>query len=142
MSEAKRSVSLHRLSRGRFLATNLHGDTLEVGEGGDGAFTPVELLLTALAACSAVDVDYIVGKRAEPTSFRVRSEADKVRDDAGNHLTDLVVTFDLAFEDSEAGRAAREVLPRAVRQSHDRLCTVSRTIELGAAVTQRVGSLD
>ena len=133
MTDPSRSVSLERLSKGFYRATNKQGDTLDVGEG-DGAFSPVELFLTALAACSAIDVDYIVGKRDEPTSFRLRSDANKVRDEGGNHLTDIVVTFDASFEDTEAGAAAHEVLPRAVKQSHDRLCTVSRTIELGARI--------
>jgi putative redox protein len=39
------------------------------------------------------------------------------------------------FPASEAGDAAREVLPSAVQRSHDRLCTVSRTVELGTPVT-------
>jgi putative redox protein len=133
MSDAHRSVSIERLSKGRYLATNTQGDTLVVGEG-DGSFSPIELLLTALAACSAIDVDYIVGKRDEPASFRIRSEANKVRDDGGNHLTDIVVTFDARFQDTEAGEAAQGVLDRAVKQSHDRLCTVSRTVELGSKV--------
>ena len=133
MTDPSRSVSLERLSKGFYRATNKQGDTLDVGEG-DGAFSPIELFLTALAACSAIDVDYIVGKRDEPTSFRLRSDANKVRDEGGNHLTDIVVTFDASFEDTEAGAAAYEVLPRAVKQSHDRLCTVSRTIELGAKI--------
>jgi len=133
MTDSSRSVSLERLSKGFYRATNKQGDTLDVGEG-DGAFSPIELFLTALAACSAIDVDYIVGKRDEPTSLRLRSDANKVRDDGGNHLTDIVVTFDARFEDTEAGAAAYEVLPRAVKQSHDRLCTVSRTIELGARI--------
>ena len=133
MTDPRRSVSLERLSKGFYRATNKQGDTLDVGEG-DGAFSPIELFLTALAACSAIDVDYIVGKRDEPTSLRLRSDANKVRDDGGNHLTDIVVTFDASFEDTEAGAAAYEVLPRAVKQSHDRLCTVSRTIELGARI--------
>jgi putative redox protein len=141
MSDAHRSVSLERLSKGRFRATNKDGDTVVVGEG-DGAFTPVELLLTSLAACSAIDVDYIVGKQDEPASFRLRSEANKVRDEAGNHLSDLVVTFDAKFEDTDAGKAADGVLARAVQQSHDRLCTVSRTIELGAKVESVIARLD
>ena len=80
MSDAHRSVSLERMSKGRYRATNKHGDTLVVGEGGD-SFSPIELLLTAMGACSAIDVDYIVGKRAEPSSFRIRVDANKVRDD-------------------------------------------------------------
>ena len=87
-------------------------------------------------------MDYIVGKRDEPASFRVRGEANKVRDERGNHLTDIVVTFDARFEDTEAGKAAQDVLPRAVTQSHDRLCTVSRTIELGANVEPVIERLE
>ena len=140
MSDAHRSVSIERLSKGRYRATNTHGDTLVVGEG-DGSFSPIELLLTALAACTAIDVDYIVGKRDEPASFRIRSDANKVRDEEGNHLTDIVVTFDARFEDTEAGKAAQDVLTRAVKQSHDRLCTVSRTVELGTKVKPVIARL-
>jgi putative redox protein len=141
MSDARRSVSLERLSKGSYRATNKHGDTIVVGEG-NGSFTPVELLLTALAACSAIDVDYIVGKRDEPASFRLRAEANKVRDERGNHLTDIAVTFDARFEDTEAGKAAQDVMPRAVKQSHDRICTVTRTVELGAKVESVVAWLN
>ena len=56
-----------------------------------------------------------------------------MRDDDGNHLTDIHITFHLEFPDGEAGDAARAVLPEAVQRSHDRLCTVGRTVELGYA---------
>ncbi len=140
MTDDRRSVALERLSKGRYRATNKYGDTLVVGEGrGDGTFTPVELLLTAMAACSAIDVDYIVGKRAEPVSFRIASEATKVRDEGGNHLSDIVITFDARFESTDAGHDAKDVFPRAVAQSNDRLCTVSRTVALGVPVDARIG---
>ena len=141
MDDPHRSVSLERLSKGRLRATNKAGDTLEVGEG-EGAFSPVELMLTALAACTAIDVDYIVSKRDEPQSFRLRVDANKVRDDGGNHLTDFAVTFDARFAESEDGQAALDVLPRAVQQSHDRLCTITRTIELGATVESVIEPVD
>jgi uncharacterized OsmC-like protein len=48
------------------------------------------------------------------------------------------VTFRVAFPASADGDAAREVLPDAVRKSHDRICTVARTIELGAPVGTRI----
>ena len=140
MSDAHRSVSIERLSKARYRATNTHGATIVVGEG-DGSFSPIELLLTALAACTAIDVDYIVGKRDEPASFRVRGAANKVRDDEGNHLTDIVITFDARFEDTEAGKAAQDVMARAVKKSHDRLCTVSRTVELGTKVKPVIARL-
>ena len=59
---------------------------------------------------------------------------DKVRAEAGNVLRDIQVRFDVRFPDGEHGDAARDVLPEAVRRSHDRLCTVSRTVELGTPI--------
>ena len=72
-------------------------------------------------------------------NVRVRTEGHKIRDEQGNRLTNLVLSFDVEFPDDEAGRAAYDILPRAVQQSHDRLCTVSRTVELGTPVENRVG---
>ena len=45
-----RYVELTRRRKARYVATNRRGGTIEVGEGEDGVFTPVELLLTAPAA--------------------------------------------------------------------------------------------
>ena len=39
-------------------------------------------------------------------------DAEKVRDDGGNRLQDLAVTFRVAFPDGTGGDAARELLPR------------------------------
>jgi putative redox protein len=49
-----------------------------------------------------------------------------------------VITFRVSFPDGEAGDRARVVLPDAVQKSHDRLCTVSRTIELGTPIANRI----
>jgi uncharacterized OsmC-like protein len=139
MSDDKdRSVEISRIAKGSYEAVNPRGGRLAFGTGDDDSFTPVELLLTAIAGCSAADVDYITVKRSEPDRFAVTMTARKLRDEHGNHLTDLAITFDLRFPDGEAGDAAREVLPEAVRRSHDRLCTVSRTVELGAPVEVRL----
>ncbi len=136
--EDHRSIEMTRLSKGRYVATNGRGATLEFGSAQDDLFSPVELLLTAIAGCSGIDVDFITSKRAEPSRFLVTMDGDKVRDEHGNHMTGLRLTFDLGFPDDEAGKAAREVLPRAVAQSHDRLCTVSRTVELGSPIEVRI----
>ncbi len=132
--DSLRSVTLSRVEKAIFTATNIRGGSITIGEGNDDDFTPVELLLVAIAGCTAMDVDYITGKRAEPESFDVRAEADKVRDDDGNHLTNIKVTFDVRFPPDEAGDKARDSLPRAIAQSHDRLCTVSRTVQLGTPI--------
>ena len=107
-----------------------------MGSGGDDPdFTPVELLLAAIAGCSAIDVDLITRKRADATTFELTSEGHKVRDEQGNRLTGLRLTFDVQFAEGPEGDAARAVLPRAIDQSRDRLCTVSRTVQVGADVT-------
>ena len=131
---ARRRVELTKIGEGRYKATNARGGVLPIGSGGDPDFTPVELLLAAIAGCSGIDVDLITGKRADATSFDLVAEADKVRDEDGNHLVDLRLTFEVRFPEGEAGDRAREALPRAIAQSRDRLCTVGRTVQLGAPI--------
>jgi uncharacterized OsmC-like protein len=135
MSDSHRSVSLERLDEGVYLARNARGDTLRFGSKDPAGFTPVELLLAAIAGCSAVDVDVVTGRRSAAETFGARVDAEYVRDDRGNRLTDITLTFSVTFPEGPDGDAAREVLPRAVRTSHDRTCTVSRTIESGAPIT-------
>jgi uncharacterized OsmC-like protein len=129
-----RYVELTRQRKARYVATNRRGGTIEVGEGDDSTFTPVELLLVAVSACTAMDVDYIVGKRAEAESGALRSSARKVRDGLGNHLVDLEVTFDLRYPKGAAGDSARAALPMAIQRSNDRLCTVGRTVQIGTPI--------
>lgn len=136
-----RSVTLARMGEGRFKATNRRGGVLPIGSGEDPDFSPVELLLAALAGCGAIDVALITGKRAEAIRFEVRASGHKVRDEQGNHLTGLTVTFDLEFPDGEDGDAARAVLPRTLQQVRDRLCTVSRTVEIGSSVGYQTGTV-
>lgn len=131
-----RSIELTKIGPARFKATNARGGETFFGVGGDDPdFTPVELLLAAIAGCSALDVEAITHKRAQSTTFSVRSEGHKVRDESGNHMTGLTVTFEVAFPEGEAGDRARAALPRAIEMSRDRLCSVSRTVQLGADVT-------
>jgi putative redox protein len=129
-----RHVTLQRLDTGVYRATNARGGTLDFGSRAGDGFTPVELLLAALAGCSAVDVDVVTGRRSAPEQFEVDADATYVRDEAGNRLTDLALTFRVTFPDGPDGDRAREMLPRAARTSHDRTCTVSRTIEAGSPV--------
>ncbi len=132
--ETRRSIDLSRIDEGRYQATNRRGGVLPVGTGEGTDFTPVELLLVAIAGCSAIDVDLITGKRATPEAFDVRAEGHKVRDEQGNHLVGLKVTFDVTFPEGEGGDRAREMLPRALQQTRDRLCSVGRTVALGEPI--------
>jgi uncharacterized OsmC-like protein len=133
--ENVRTVDITRISKGLYEATNRHGVKMVFGHDNSENFSAVELLLTAIAGCSGTDVDFITSKRSEPSSFKLHVSGDKVRDETGkNHVTNISVTFDITFPEGEEGDAARSVLERSVHQSHDRLCSVSQTVERGTPI--------
>ena len=139
VDETLRRVDIERVGLGRYRATNARGATLLFGSDDADDFSAVELFLVALGGCGAADVDYVASKRAEPEAFTVTVTSDKIRDEAGgNRLINLAVTYRVSFADGEAGDEALAVVPRAVAQSHDRLCTVSRTVQTGTPVETRI----
>ena len=138
--DTSRVVRLTRLERGRYEAVNVRGGTIVVSTDREQTFTPVELFLASIAGCAAIDVDLITSKRSEPLRFEVSMTANKVRDDHGNHLVNLAMTFDIAFADDDGGRAAAASLPDAIARTHDQLCTVSRTIEIGTPVATSISN--
>jgi uncharacterized OsmC-like protein len=135
---AHREVTVERLANGRYSVINSRGGRITIGTGDGTDFSPTELLLAALGGCTAIDVDTLTSRRAEPEAFEVGVDADKVRDSAGNHLAGIEITYRIVFPDGEQGDAARALLPDVVRKSHDRLCTVGRTVELGTPVATRI----
>ncbi|MDC5697556.1 OsmC family protein [Intrasporangium calvum] len=132
-----RRVTLTRDSMGHYTVRNDRGGSITTSSGTE-ELSPVELLLAGIAGCTAVDVDTVTTRRAEPESFEIEVTADKVKDEDGNHLKDIEVTFRVRFPEGEGGDAARTILPSLVRRSHEEFCTVSRTVMLGAEVTSRV----
>lgn len=126
------TVTLTRVSQQRYEVRNSRGGVIAVATEGQ-QFRPGELMLAAIAACSAVDVDVMTSRRAEPEVFEVTSSAVKSTE-GGNHYEDMVISFKLRFPAGEQGDAARDRIQAAVRASHERECTVSRTIEAGTPV--------
>ncbi len=137
-SSVHRTVTVERIAQGVFIVTNSRGGQITFGTGSGADFTPTELLLAAVGGCTAIDVDILTSRRAEPDSFQVRVDAGKVRDTGGNRLTNIEVTFRIVFPAGEDGDQARAILPDAVSKSHDRLCTVGRTVEIGTPITTRI----
>jgi putative redox protein len=133
-----RSLTVERVAAGRFEAVNSRGGRILFGTGSNDEFTPTELLLIAIGGCTAIDIDILTSRRSEPEAFEIAVDADKVRDEAGNHLANIEVTYRVSFPAGEAGDKARSVLPEAVRQSHERLCTVGRTVEMPNTITTRI----
>ena len=136
---ARRGVTITRIASTTFAVTNERGGEMTISMGEGAEFTPVELLLAAIGGCTAIDVDLLTSRRSEPDAFTVRVDAEKVRDDQGNHLSDILVTFQIAFPDTPGGDEARAILPDVVRKSHDRLCSVGRTVEIGTPIATKIG---
>lgn len=117
---ARRTVTVERIAQGVFTAANTRGGQLSFGTGSVTDFTPTELLLAAIAGCTTIDIDILTSRRAEPDSFQVRADADKVRDAHGNRLTGIVVAFQLTFPASGRGDGAWAILPDVVPADPDK----------------------
>lgn len=122
------AVDVERVGPTHYKASNAAGTSLEFGSG-EGLLSPVELLLAAVAGCASVDVDVVTGRRAEPTEFKVHVEGDRVNEEGASRLSDVRVSFNVTFDDSPEGRQAQGMVERLVQVSHDKDCTVSRTVE-------------
>ena len=133
-----RKLTVERVTAGRFEAVNARGGRIAFGTGGNEEFTPTELLLIAIGGCTAIDIDILTTRRSEPESFQIDVDADKIRDEDGNHLANIEVTYRVTFPAGEAGDKARGIMPEAVRQSHERLCTVGRTVALPTPIATRI----
>jgi uncharacterized OsmC-like protein len=137
--DSLRQVQFERTANSKYEVRNVRGGSISVGSGSDSDFTPVELFLASIGVCTAIDLDVVTSRRAEPAEFRAVVRGDKVRDpEHGNRVEDLVVEFTIRFPEGEDGDKAREALPRALKMSHDRLCTVSRTVEVGTPISARL----
>lgn len=132
----KYNVDVTRVDTGHYRATNAAGASLEFGSG-EGLLSPVELLLAAVAGCSAVDVDVVTSRRTEPEVFDIQVEGTRVDEDGASRLSDVDVEFSLRFPATDAGRQAQSMVERLVRISQEKDCTVSRTVENPTNVTFR-----
>ena len=132
----KYNVDVARVDTGHYRATNAAGTSLEFGTG-EGLLSPVELLLAAVAGCSAVDIDVVTSRRTEPEVFDIQVEGTRVDEDGASRLSDVDVEFSLRFPDTDAGRQAQSMVERLVRISQEKDCTVSRTVENPTNVTFR-----
>lgn len=118
-----------------FVATTESGATVAidgapaVGGLGLGA-RPMELVLTALGACSAIDVAAILAKqRQEVRQFRVTVEGNR---EPGKEPS-LFATVHVRFEVTGGCDPAR--LEHAVRLSMEKYCSVARILERTASIT-------
>jgi putative redox protein len=91
--------------------------------------SPVETVLVALAACSAMDVISIASKKRQVVTSYVIEASGSQRDEYPQVYTDITVTH--VFEGTDLAEAA---IRRAVELSATKYCPVSAMISAGATV--------
>jgi putative redox protein len=110
--------------------TNKHGTELLVDCDGIRGLSPLELLLAALGACSAVDFSLLMKKQRDPVE-PLRIEVDGDKED--QRMQWLRVTYHV-----HDGADERKV-ERSRSKVADDLCTVSRTLADGTSVEHVIG---
>jgi len=105
--------------------TNKHGTELLVDIEGERGLSPLELLLAALGACSAVDFAILMRKQRDPVE-PLHLEVDGDKEDY--RMDWLRVTYHV-HEGADEGKVERA----RSRVAND-VCTVSRTIAGGTPV--------
>ncbi|MDE0572052.1 OsmC family protein [Demequina sp. B12] len=133
----KKQVTLVREAEGVYVARNAEGAEYRFGYNVEGALSAVDLLLAAIAGCSATDLDMMTSRRAEPEHFTATVNADKVGGSTPAILRDIDVAFDVAFPEGADGDKARARIAAALKAAEEKTCTVSRTVVHGAEVTLR-----
>jgi len=134
MTQSDMHVRLERIGTAAFEATADSGGKLIVDGapaiGGEGrGMRPMELLLSALASCSAMDVVAILGKQKEPlTSLTidvVGTRADATP--APFIAAKLVFTANLGVNEHK--------YQRAVKLSVEKYCSVSATLDPAVTIS-------
>ena len=102
--------------------------------------SPTELLLSATAACSAVDVIQILQKKRKTIhGLQVVAEGTR-REKHPKHFTDILLTFKLSSPDTD-----KSELEKVVALSVDKYCSVAATIRGVATVrheSEVVGTIE
>lgn len=104
----------------------------EFGGNNKGA-SPMELVLMAVAGCSAIDMISILKKqRQEITSFKAEVEGERVQIGEAKPFKNIYVVFYLE------GNINDEKAARAAQLSFEKYCSVSKTVEPTATIHYKV----
>jgi putative redox protein len=101
------------------------GPTLRVDGHGQVAQSPVDVLLTALAACSSIDVVSILAKRRTPvTSLEIDVVGERADDRVPRKVRRILLTFRITGAGIE-----RDHAERAVELSVTKYCSVRDSLD-------------
>jgi uncharacterized OsmC-like protein len=119
------AVRVERSDDGGFVARNDRGAEVAIGGPSDkGAFTPVELLLSALGGCELVTVEPLTAERGHRlVRLSATVEAKKV---APTRLGTITVTYDVELPTGDDDAA--KVFTSVAHRVHEHHCTVGRAL--------------
>ncbi|MGP4015624.1 OsmC family protein [Saccharopolyspora sp. 5N708] len=124
-------VEVTRTGQHTFTATNPRGGQVTIGrDGAPEAFTPGELLLAAIAGCSAVTSENLLVRRlGEDAKITVHADRTKTPEDK-HKFASVQIDFDVDL----SGIDDADKLVEAVRRAIEKYCTVSRSVEEGTPI--------
>lgn len=124
-----RTAVLEHVGDSNFRAATGTGRQIDFGDAERGALSPVETVLTALGACTAMDVVSIaVKKRQAIDDYRIHVRGDQ-RDEYPQVFTEIEVVHEVTGVDiSEAA------IRRSIELSATKYCPVSAMLSAGATV--------
>lgn len=110
------------------------GPTLRVDGNGKVAQSPVDVLLTALATCSSIDVVGILAKRRTPVqALEIDVVGERANDRVPRKLIRIVLTFRIAGAGIE-----REHAERAIDLAVNKYCSVRDSLDPKIPVETRL----
>jgi putative redox protein len=124
-----RTALLEHLDGSNFRSSTGTDRRIEFGDVATGALSPVETVLAALGACTAMDVISIATKKRQAIDdYRIHLRGDQ-RDEYPQVYTEIEVIHEVAGADlSEAA------IRRSIELSATKYCPVSAMISAGATV--------
>lgn len=114
----------------------IHVDGSPAIGGHNAGVRPMELLLMALASCSAIDIVLIMKKqRQEITSFRIVAEGERVKEEDTQRTPYRTINLNFILKGSnlDAGK-----VNRAVQLSMEKYCSATAQLESTAQITHSV----
>ena len=128
-----RTALLEHLEGSNFRTSTGTGRRIEFGDAATGALSPVETVLAALGACTAMDVISIATKKRQAIDeYRVHLRGDQ-RDEYPQVYTEIEVVHEVTGTNiSEAA------IRRSIELSATKYCPVSAMISAGATVVHHL----
>ncbi len=101
--------------------------------GNDEGLRPMQLLLSALGGCSAIDVILILKKQKQVIeSFEIEVDGEREKTGDVSLFRKIVLHFKIK------GDIDKDKAERAVQLSVDKYCSVAKTLEPTAKITYKV----